>query len=694
MTTTQATPQPSGQSTSVAATPAGTWLNPAEMVLLAAICDALVPAVAPPAGDADPHGLYARTASALDVAGQIATLLASEDPQTQAEFHQLLGVMRGPAFGLLLGKGPRGFLRFSPAARPAALAAMSISRVAKLRQGFQALKRLATFIFYAAPDAVTGTNPNWPALGFTPPPPPPPAGTAPKRLRPLAVTADLALTADAVIVGSGAGGGVMAAELAAAGKDVVVLEQGGYYSEPDFTGREAEMMPLLYLRRGLLSTSDQGMVVLAGSALGGGTLVNWSTSLRTPDEVRAEWEREHGLDGLTSAEFTHGFEVTEARMGVTTADSEPNRNNAALERGCQALGYSTARIPRNASDCQQRCGACGYGCPYGRKQSTMLTFLQDAHDHGARLVVRAHAERVLIEAGQAVGVAGWAIDEATGVRHRFTVRAKAVIVAGGSVESPALLLRSGLSNPNIGRHLRLHPVAAIAAYYADPIESWAGSLQTVYCDHFAHLRGTYGLRFEVVPAHPGLIGLTTPWNNPTQHKQSMARAAFGASFIALTRDTGEGHITLNKQGDPILHYWPNATDQAHLLRGITELARVAIAGGAVAAGTLHTPQLELRAENGRPGAVSESHFKAFTQQVNRQGVVANRLLLGTAHQMGTCRLGASARTAVADPRGQVYGVRGLFIGDASAFPSASGVNPMLTTMALAYRTAQAVKDRC
>jgi choline dehydrogenase-like flavoprotein len=690
MTTTQATPPPAR----AAMASASAWLSAREMAVLSAVCDTLIPAITPPAGAADPHGLYARPASALDVAGQIAALLADEDPQTRAEFHQLLGIMRGPLFGLLLGRGPRGFLRLPAGQRPAALAAMSTSRVAKLRQGFQALKRLAAFIFYAAPDPATGTNPNWPALGFTVPPAPPTPDAAPKRLRPLAVTGDLALTADAVIIGSGAGGGVMAAELAAAGKDVIVLEQGGYYSESDFNGIEAAMMPLLYLRRGLLSTSDQGMVVLAGSAVGGGTLVNWSTSLRTPDEVRGEWEREHGLDGLTSAEFTRGFEVAETRMGVNTADSEPNANNAALERGCQALGYSTARIPRNAADCQQRCGACGFGCPYGRKQSTMLTLLHDAHQRGARLVVRAHAERVLIEAGQAVGVEGWALDDATGARHRLTVRAKAVVVAGGSVESPALLLRSGLTNPNIGRHLRLHPVTAIAAYYADPIESWRGSLQTVYSEHFAHLRGAYGLRFEVVPAHPGLIGLTTPWNDPAQHKQAMTQAAFGASFILLTRDTGEGHVTLNKQGDPILHYWPNATDQAHMLRGIPELARVAFAGGATSAGTLHTPQLSLEAEGGRPGAVSEAQFAAFTQAVNREGVVPNRLLLGTAHQMGTCRLGSDPRTSVADPRGQVHGARGLYIADASAFPTASGVNPMLTTMALAYRTAQSVKERC
>jgi choline dehydrogenase-like flavoprotein len=485
----------------------------------------------------------------------------------------------------------------------------------------------------------------------------------------------------------------MAAELAAAGKDVVVLEKGGYFSESDFTGREAEMMPALYLRRGLLATADLGLSVLAGSCLGGGTLVNWSTSLRTPPDVLAEWEHEHGVDGATGPEFARGFDAVEARIGVNTADSEPNRNNAALERGCQALGYVTHRIPRNASDCRQRCGACGYGCPYGRKQSTMLTFLQDAHERGARIVVRCTVERVLLEAGRAVGVEGWAPDDATGARRRVVVRAKAVVVAAGAVESPALLLRSGLTNPNIGRHLRLHPVASVAGYYAEPIETWTGSLQTVYCDQFARLRGGHGIRFEVAPAHPGLLALAVPWDSGIEHKRMMARVAHAAAFISLTRDSGEGHVTLDRQGNSILRYQPNALDRTHLVRGIQELTRIVVAGGATLVGSTHTG-LTLEAEGGRPGAFGAARLTTYLCEIERRGIAPNRPPLFTAHQMGTCRLGRSRRTAVADPRGAVYGVRGLFVSDASTFPTASGVNPMISIMAVAYRVAQTVKEQC
>ena len=206
-------------------------------------------------------------------------------------------------------------MKMAPEQREVALQRMSNSSLAKLRQGFQAVKRLAVFIFYGAPTTERG-NPNWPALNYTPAPPPPLPEVAPKRIRTLDIRGDETLTADAVIVGSGAGGGIMAAELAAAGKDVLVIEKGGYYNEADFSGLEAEMTPQLFLRRGALSTADLGMVVLAGSALGGGTIVNWSTSLRTPPEVLEEWERQHGLDGATSADYLKGFEEAERRLGI------------------------------------------------------------------------------------------------------------------------------------------------------------------------------------------------------------------------------------------------------------------------------------------------------------------------------------------------------------------------------------------
>ena len=695
MATTQHQPAHSTAITQATASTAATsWLTSGEMQTLEAICEALFPPVTPPAtamADHPDHSeFFARSARDLGVAHLMAETLAEESPESRAQFRQLLGLLQSPLAGLTLVGRPQSFAHLPLATREKVLRKMSLSSLGTLRQGFQALKRLALFIAYSAP-VVDGANPNWPALGYTPATPPPAAELAPRRIQPLAVTGDLTLTADAVIVGSGAGAGVVAAQLTAAGKDVVILEKGGYYSEADFTGSEAEMTPQLYLRRGMLSTADLGMIVLAGSCLGGGTVVNWSTSLRTPPDVLEEWERGHGLTNATGAEYQEGFDYAERRIGVNTEDSDPNPNNAALGRGCEALGYTVRRIPRNASECQQRCGACGYGCPYSRKQSSLITTIQEAHEHGARIVVRCQVKRVLTEAGHTVGVESSAPDAATGELRTVTVRAPVVVVAAGSVESPALLLRSGLTNANIGRHLRLHPVAAVAAYYAEPIEAWKGSLQTVLSDQFARLQGGYGLRFEVAPAHPGMLGMVTPWESGLAHKQEMLRVAQVATFLALVRDTGEGHITLDKQGDPILHYFPNETDRRFLQRGMGELARIAVAGGATRVAMLHSQRLTLESEEGRPGAMSEARLNGFIGEIDRRGVRPNTLPLFSAHQMGTCRLGSDPASSVADPYGQVHGVRGLFIADASGFPTASGVNPMLSTMALAYRVAQRIK---
>jgi choline dehydrogenase-like flavoprotein len=662
---------------------ASSWLTPEEMRILEVYCDTLIPSVEPPTGETDVAGFYARPGSELHLAEHIASTLAAEPPQMRNQLKQFLALLQNPFAGLILLGEFRSFMQMLPEKRASWLSQMSTSSLPLVRQGFQALKRLAMFLFYATLD-VQGSNPNWPALGYAREAKPEPP-TSPKRISPLSVTHDLQLTADVVIIGSGAGGSVIAAELAAAKKDVLLLEKGDYYTEEDFSGYEADMTPKLYLRRGILATDNHGLIVVAGSCLGGGTVVNWSTSLRTPMEVLEEWESEYGISGATTAEYQRGFEVIEKRLGINVEDSEPNPNNAALQRGCQALHYDWQYIPRNASGCQQRCGSCGYGCRYGRKQSTLLTFLQDAYDQGARIIVKCVVERIIMKANQVVGIEGWASDAQSGRQYKVVVHAPTVIAAAGAIESPALLQRSGISNLNIGRHLHLHPVAVVFGYYEEPIEAWRGSLQTIYSSEFAHLTGHHGVRFEAAPLHPGMFGLLTPWENGQAHKQMMKKSAYAAAFVILTHDTSSGSIKLDKSGNPTIHYWPNQTDRHHLVRGMQEITRIAIGSGAVGINMLHTPSLSFQHTAGRKS------LERFLEEIAQRGVVLNRLPLFSAHQMGTCRLGSSSHNSVADPYGQVYGVRGLFIADASGFPTAVGVNPMLSITALAYRVAQQVK---
>src|SRR5262249_6594413 len=243
------------------------------------------------------------------------------------------------------------------------------SQLGPRRAAFQGFKRLATYLFYTILDQ-NSCNPNWAAIGY---PGPPPLQVQPEKpIKPLVMDKDTDLTTDVVIVGSGAGGGVVAGELASAGYDVVVLEKGDYYAESDFNGHEIDSNARMFERRGLLTTADLGVVVLAGSTLGGGTTINWCASLRTPDHVLAEWECDYGVSGYAGKEYQKALDTVSKRINVNERECAMNGQNAALARGAEALNLIVKTIPRNVKGCED-CGFCNFGCPFGAKQSTLRT---------------------------------------------------------------------------------------------------------------------------------------------------------------------------------------------------------------------------------------------------------------------------------------------------------------------------------
>src|SRR5881397_3586212 len=285
----------------------------------------------------------------------------------------------------------------SAAERERCLSGWATSRLSQRRKAFQALKRLTTVTHYTTPDAAR-------AIGYPGPLGPPPA--TPKPIRPVAIERDTTLTCDVVVVGSGAGGGVVAAELTTAGQDVLVLEKGGYRNEADFTHQEGDALETMYDAGGLLATSDLGLVVLQGSTLGGGTVINYTTSFATPEAVRREWAREHSLPHFEGAEFTRSLEAVARRLGVNTDHARPSGRDQVLIRGLEQLGWHHGLLPRDVRGCSQddSCGYCGMGCRRGAKQSTLITYLQDAAARGARIVVECQVRRVTIERGSATGV--------------------------------------------------------------------------------------------------------------------------------------------------------------------------------------------------------------------------------------------------------------------------------------------------
>jgi len=274
--------------------------------------------------------------------------------------------------------------------------------------------------------------------------------------------------------------------------------------------------------------------------------------------------------------------------------------------------------------------------------------------------------------GEVTGVTAVAGD------RRFTVRAQRVVLAGGAIGTPALLLRSGLGGPNAGRRLFLHPVPAVFARYADPIRMWSGVPQSVVSDAFARLDGAYGFRLEVPPVLPGVAAAGIAWTSADEHRAVMRTLDHSAAFIPIVRDREPGRVRVDREGAALVAYAVRGADRAMCVRAIVETAKVHLAAGAREVRTFHTRPLVLE-----PGG----DVDAFADAVARRGVAANTVGMFSAHQMGTAGMG-SARESVTDPDGAVRGVRGLHVADASAFPNASGVNPMLTVMALARRNAQ------
>ncbi len=658
-------------------------LSPRQRAVLEAVCATLVPAVQ---ADDDPAGFFAASYQGTGLLERVEGLIASlADPRDRLRLRLLLSAL-GSRLGNLATSGVfRAFPRMDPATREAVLRGWAESGIQLRRAGFQALKRLVHVGYYAWPTDGR-SHPAWRAVGYPGPLPPPAETFAP--LPTLSVDRDTTLECDVVVVGSGAGGGVVAGVLAEAGRRVVVLEKGENPAPERFTQVEGDMLGTFYLDGGLLMTQSGSMPILAGSALGGGTVINYTTSFPLPEPTRAEWARRSGLPLFTSARLEESFRRVSERVGVTTDFSDPAPRDQLLERGCRALGWHVDVIPRNVRRCKQglECGYCGYGCRHGAKGSTAATYLADAARAGAVLVARCEVGRILFRGAQAAGVSA-RVRLPGGRPAELTVHAKAVVVASGSIHTPALLARSGLTNAAIGRGLRLHPATAVAGIFPERVEPWTGSIQTRYSDRFADQHEGYGVKFETAPVHFALPASAFGWEGARRYKETIARLGHLSIVGVLLRDRESGRVATGRDGRPRVHYELAPFDAAHLREGLRGAAEVLAAAGATELFSVQQPPARAR-----PGA--SGWREAFTAAMDARGYDRCRLACITFHQMGSCAMGADPRRAVVDESGAVYGRRGLFVADASTFPASSGVNPMLTIMAIADHVARGMAGTC
>jgi len=647
-------------------------LTPRERAVLAAVCDTFQP----PDGASDRGQLLER------VVGLIGSLPNLDD---RLRLKQLLGALGSPFVNLVLAGRFARFDRLDLDGRVAVMRGWADSRIQLRRAGFQALKRLVNVAYYSWPMA-DGSHPAWRAAGY-PGPLPPLVPPSDGRLSTVGVTEDETLDCDVVVCGSGAGGGVAAGVLAEAGLSVIVLEKGDNLGPAEFTQVEGDMLSAGYLDGGLLMTQSGSLPILAGSCLGGGTVVNWTTSLPLRAATRLEWDLRAGLSLFSGPAFGESLERVSARSGVNVDNSVPGVRDEILERGLRACGWHVDVIPRNATGCPdgRECGYCGYGCRPDAKNSTAKTYLADAVTAGARIVVRCDVERVLSEGGRAVGVVG-SVKRPDGRVVRLTVRARAVVAACGAIHTPALLERSGLANPLIGRGLRLHPVSAVGGYFDERVEPWSGMLQTRRSEQFADQDDGYGAMFETGPVHFALPASAFGWENPDQHSADIRRLANLSICGVLLRDRDGGRVVTGRDGRPRVHYELSRYDMGHMRTAMLGAAQVLAAAGARELVTLQQPPARTI-----PGA--SGWLDRFATTMDSRGLDRCRMALISFHQMASCAMGADPARGVVDETGQAFDLPGLFVADASAFVTSSGVNPMITIMALADHVARGMVER-
>ncbi len=633
---------------------------------LTAIVDTFVAAV--PRED-DPTGFYATKGS--DLGADVAT---GQYLLTHLPDEELAGLLQLIDTAALVG------LKNQPQAIREAIIANLAGISPQTALAIAALYRLSVMFSYGMPDA-QGRNPLWDGMEYPGPAQAPPRDV-PKTLQVLTPSGDTTLEADVVVVGSGCGGGVAAAVLAQAGKRVIILEAGGYFNESDFVQVELLAYRNLFLRGGFFPSADGMVSIAAGSTVGGGSTVNWSNSLMTPAAVRACWAKDSGLSDIATLAFDEHLHAVFDRISCNDKVATQNAPHQRLATGASKLGYSyrvaTLNIDPDRYD-PNVIGYSGMGDQTGAKQGTLRTYLQDASDAGAQLLPNTRADRILTDDGKAVGVEATYTDPQTQRNSRVVIHAPAVVAAAGSLETPALLLRSGIGGPAVGTQLRLHPASLVSGIYDEPQDPWFGPAMAGVMNEFAEANEGFGYIIECVQHLPGLFTTVVPWLSGAQHKELTRKYRYRADWVFIVKDRGGGTVTIDENGQA-LHWYPftDELDRHNFREAAVTSIRMHEAAGA--------RQIFLAGQPFAPWIRGED-LEAFVEKVNQVPIGPGGTPVFSAHQMCSAQLGGDPQTSVAKPNGELHDTTGVWIADASGMPSCSGVNPMLSVMALARRTA-------
>lgn len=503
---------------------------------------------------------------------------------------------------------------------------------------------------------------------------------------------------DALIVGSGAGAGVTAHTLQSAGINCLVLEKGKYYPPQEYNFSEIEGLKALYENGGKITSASQEVFILAGATFGGGTSVNWSACIKTPFKVRKEWYDDYGVEFAASEAYDLCQDYVFKQMGANHDNINHSISNNVILDSAKSLGYHAAEVNQNNGTHKSHdCGLCYLGCKYGIKQGSQACWLRDAAEKGCQFLDQVRVSSIIQKGGKAVGVN--CVDNVTGYKFKIT-GPKKFIVSCGSLQTPVLLKDSGFKNKHIGNNLKLHPVVAVNGYHSDEIKvnSFHAPIMTSVSNQVADLDGkAHGPKIETMLHAPFIEAAYLPWDSGAEFRNELLRYNNASCMLLLTRDYGSGRVYSDPRqpGKCLVDYNVGKFDRNALSEGLLCAADMLYMYGVVE--IVHPQQWVPRFKSTKPKherSINDKDYQEWRQFAQKTGLSRYGLGFGSAHQMSSCRMsGKGPKNGAVDLKGRLYECKNVHVADASVLPTASGANPMVSTMSVARHIAlDMVKD--
>lgn len=462
---------------------------------------------------------------------------------------------------------------------------------------------------------------------------------------------------DVCIIGTGAGGSAVAHTLTNNGKSVIMLEAGNHYDEEYIQKQTREDVLLnLWKHHGVFLSNNFSVNVAQGQCVGGSTMINYGICFRIPPNVLDVWRNTHGIT-LTDDEIDQAYRKVEVLYGVTSIQQE-GRSHEVLKKGCDSLGYSSGWMQKALRG--------------DKKQNALITFLENSKKEKLEIFANCKAESVTRDGNKILSVKGVATDPNTKIKHNVEIFAEKIVLSAGSIASSEFLLKNNLSNSNgkVGEQFSLHPSSSVVAEFDDPVNGQDSSVMAYYCDKFSILQQReFGFMIESVFVAPSQFSIIMPsfGMENLQHVKSYHNVSMAG---VLVHDQSVGKIKLNHNKDATLDYTLGKDDQAKMVQGIREAAKIYFRAGAkrVITGHIETMILE-----------NEGDISKITDDSAGQG----KLLVASAHPQGGNIMGKDPKESIVDSYCKSHEISNLYVCDASVFPTSVGVNPQLTVLMLA-----------